>query len=155
MALDDFSSDDSSSSSTSTTQSTSKEPLGSDNSPGEARQVFSQDPNVSPRAILYQINSHTPMRVKQFSTDRILKGEVVCYASDPAIENQDLTVAVFTSILSAIDRPEYDKQTDIEVCIWNIKLQERSGTSRLISPHKDWEVELHSEIGLQLNEIME
>lgn len=141
MALDDFSSDDTESNSNSDSgDSTSRSTNGSptDNTPSEAQQTFSDVPDVSPRAIKYQIKTYGCKWINQFSTRRTEHGELVMYASPFEKVQTSKTVMVFTTITSVTD-PEPEEGPDtIWVTVWDLKERQPIGDGIHIEDQEHW-----------------
>lgn len=152
MGLEDFTSDDNE---VSDTDSTSVKPggLSTGNSPGYAKQCFVDDSRCSPRAIKYEIQSYGTKWIKQFSTRRIEEGEVVMYLGSRELDETGTSLAVFTCILSAFDRPEGVDRRNMWVVKWDMEKNEPIQNGVEIKPqaHYDdvttpWKDQLESAI---------
>jgi hypothetical protein len=149
MALDDFMSDDSEKNSTSdTVDSASGSTQGSptNNTPSETRQMFIDHPDVTPRAIKYQVKSYGCKWISQFSTRRTDKGELVMYASPFEKFGTSKTVMVFTTITS-ITNPEREHVLDnIWVTVWDLENREPIGDGIRIKDQEGWRKKLKNAV---------
>jgi len=132
MALDDFIDDGSSSSSSSSSTSSSKTTQQRvDNSPSRATQAFIDRPEVTPRAIKYQIKSVNANWGYTYSTERFDTGELVMYTAGSQPTKDSVTLAVYTTIQS-----EVDEHTDVDQHDIILKLLDFSDGREVIRKHK-------------------
>lgn len=158
MGLDDFTSDPegaSGSNNNSSGGSTSGTISGSppDNSPSYATQLFSDMPSVTPRQIKYQIKTVNARWVQQFSTKRFDKGEIVMYGYNNATKMNGKTVAVFTTIQSAIDKEPDVENKDIHVVCWDFENNEALEPGIYVTYEGDWQKELLDTLEAQIQKL--
>lgn len=150
MALDDFTSEDSTETSNSSSTNSKEPRTDTGNTPGYARQCFVEgyvgNQRVSPRAIRYEIESIGLKWVTQFSSRRVDEGEIVMYADSVDNLGHGNTIAVFTTILSAFDRPYGVEQQDIWITEWDRIDNKLMGSEAIIEPEPEWSEELLDEL---------
>lgn len=143
MGLEKFTSDNSSSSSSSTNSSSNKirEPNKS-NQASNCNQSFGPENRVSPRDIKYQVKTFNFNWVKQFSHYRSEDGEIVMYISDYMIEDDNVTLAVFTGIRSFNSEHPYSDELDVMITKWNLEENNQVGVGNNIEYNDSWKSEL-------------
>lgn len=158
MGLDDFTSDnnevsDSNNSSSSSSTSGTISGEAPDNSPSFATQLFSDMPNVTPRAIKYQIKTVNAKWVQQYSNQRFDNGEIIMYGYNNTTKMHGKTVAVFTTIQSAIDQAPDVENKDIHVVCWDLEENEALEPGIYISYEGDWQQELLDTLEAQIQKL--
>lgn len=158
MGLENFTSDgndvsdsnnDSSSGSTSGTISGSVP----DNSPSYATQAFSDMPSVTPRQIKYHIKTINARWIQQYSSERFDTGEIVMYGYNNTTKMRGKTVAVFTTIQSAIDEEPDIENKDIHVVCWDLEENEALEPGIYVEYQGDWQQELLDTLEAQIQKL--
>jgi len=124
-----------------------------DNSPGKSPQAFTDLPMVNPRAIKYQINTINTDWKHQFSTRRFDSGELVMYGYGKQADESGKTVAVFTTIQSAIDDITIEEHQDIHVVCWDLEEKEMLNDGEYIKPDGEWNQNLLNAVEEQIEEL--
>lgn len=158
MGLDDFTSEGnevSDSNNSSSSSSTSGTISGSvpDNSPSYATQKFADIPTVTPRAIKYQIKTVNAEWVQQYSNERFDTGEIIMYGYNNTTKMHGKTVAVFTTIQSAIDQEPDVENKDIHVVCWDLEENEPLEPGVYVEYQGDWQQELLDTLQAQIQKL--
>jgi len=147
MALDDFIDGDSlNSPSSSSTSSSTNTQQRIDNSPSNATQAFIDRPEVTPRAIKYQIKTINANWGYTHSTDRLDGGELVMYTAGSRKTTDDTTLAVYTTISSIVDTDQSTDQTDIVIRLLDLTDETEIIREEAIGQTDDWKQTLLDKI---------
>ena len=126
-----------------------------DNSPSYATQAFSDMHGVTARQIKYHIKSINAKWIQQFSNKRFDTGEIVMYGYNNMAKTRGKTVAVFTTIQSAID-PEPDiENKDIHIVCWDLENNEALNSGSHVDYEGDWRQDLIDELEEQIEKLDE